>query len=88
MCLICDIMNKKIDLNIARRIDSGIGIRPIYDKLREYDISIDEILNIFNEHGWKEAEIRKAIDERLKALHKQYKKKQEIKEATDDFECD
>lgn len=88
MCLVCDIMNRKIDLKIARRIDSGIGVRPIYDNMREYGISIDEILNIFNEHDWKAGEIQKVTADRLKALRKQYEKKQAIKEATDDFECD
>lgn len=88
MCLVCDIFNKKIDLNIARRIDSGIGVRPIYDQLREYGISINEILNIFNEHDWNAGEIQKVTFDRLKALRKQYEKKQSIKEATDDFECD
>ena len=62
------------------------GIRPIYDRMREYDISIDEILNIFNEHDWNVGEIEKAIHERIKSLRERYEKKQAIKEATDDFE--
>ena len=88
MCLICDISNKKLDLITARKIDKIAGIRPIYDKLREYCVSIDEILNIFNEHDWNAGEIQKVTSDRLKALRKQYEKKQAIKEATDDFECD
>lgn len=88
MCLLCDISNKKLDLITARKIDKIAGIRPIYDQLREYGVPINEILNIFNEHDWKADEIQKVTFDRLKALRKQYKKKQAIKEATDDFECD
>ena len=88
MCLICDISNKKLDLITARKIDKIVGIRPIYDKLREYGVPINEILNIFNEHNWNEKEIRNATDDRIITLRKRYKKKQAIKEATDDFECD
>ena len=88
MCLVCDIFNKKINLNLARRIDSGIGVRPIYDKMRECGVPIEEIINIFNQYDWNAAEIHEATRERIKALHKQYERKQEIKEATDEFECD
>lgn len=44
MCLCCDIMSKRISLLTARKIKDKPKLRYIYDELREYDVSPEEIL--------------------------------------------
>ena len=88
MCLCCDIMSKRISLLTARKIKDKPKLRYIYDELREYDVSPEEILKTFNENDWEECKIADIIAPRMVSLKERYCKKNEIKDSGDDFTCE
>lgn len=88
MCLCCDIMSKRISLLTARKIKDKPKLRYIYDELREYDVSLEEILKTFNENDWDECKIADIIAPRMDSLKARYCKKNEIKDSSDDFTCE
>ena len=75
MCLCCDIMSKRISLLTARKIKDKPYLRYIYDELREYDVSPEEILETFNENDWEECKIVDIIAPRMVSLSERYCKK-------------
>ena len=87
MCLCCDIMSKRISLLNARKIKDKPKLRYIYDELREYDVSPEEILKTFNENDWEECKVADIIAPRMDSLKTRYCKKNEIKDSGDDFTC-
>ena len=88
MCLCCDIMSKRISLLTARKIKDNPKLRYIYDELREYDVSPEEILETFNENDWEECKVADIIAPRMESLKARYCKKNEIKDSSDDFICE
>ena len=88
MCLCCDIMSKRISLLTARKIKDNPKLRYIYDELREYDVSPEEILKTFNENDWDECKIADIIAPRMDSLKARYCKKNEIKDSGDNFTCE
>ena len=88
MCLCCDIMSKRISLLTARKIKDKSKLRYIYDELREYDVSPEEILKTFNENDWEECKVADIIAPRMDSLKARYCKKNDIKGSGDDFTCE
>ena len=88
MYLCCDIMSKRISLLTARKIKDKPKLRYIYDELREYDVSPEEILETFNENDWEEGKIVDIIAPRMVSLSERYRKKNEIKASGDNFTCE
>lgn len=88
MCLCCDIISKRISLLTARKIKDKPKLRYIYDELREYNVSPEEILQTFNENNWEDQKVMDIVAPRMDSLKSKYCKKNDIKDSGDDFTCE
>lgn len=73
---------------LREKIKDKPKLRYIYDELREYDVSPEEILKTFNENDWEECKVADIIAPRMDSLKARYCKKNEIKDSSDDFTCE